>query len=206
MKCLICSGFFLESASWQKLFLLKQSDVICSGCRAKFEKVQNNQIEIEWSGTIYEGALDTVNSIYSYNDWMKSVFRQYKFHLDVELAKIFADDFKPLRKVQELIVPIPLHPEMLQKRTFAQVDQLLVAANVPFTHVLTKTSNRSQIGKSKKDRMSAEIMFSISQDVQNKHILLVDDLYTTGTTLHHAAFVLKTAGASSVRAITMIRA
>ena len=206
MKCLLCSAIFLESASWQKLFLLKQSDVICAKCSAKFEKVQNNQIENEWSGTIYEGALDTVNSIYSYNDWMKTVFRQYKFQLDVELAKIFADDFKSLRKVQELIVPIPLHPEMLQKRTFAQVDQLLVAANVPFTHALTKTSNRSRVGKLKKDRMSAELMFSISQDVQNKHILLVDDLYTTGATLHHAAFVLKTAGASSVRAITMIRA
>ncbi|WP_342542025.1 ComF family protein [Paenisporosarcina sp. FSL H8-0542] len=206
MTCLLCSTPFLESASWQKLFFLKQSDVLCHGCRAKFEKVQNNQIENEWSGTIYEGALDTVRSIYTYNDWMKHVFQQYKFQLDVELATIFAEDFKPLRNVQKLIVPIPLHPEKLQERTFSQVDQLLMAAHVPYTHVLDKTVNRSQVGKTRKDRMSSELIFSVSKSVQNQHIILVDDLYTTGTTLHHAAFVLKKAGAESVDAITLIRA
>ena len=205
MNCLICSNTFIESASWQKLLLIKPADVICKKCRSKFEKILKTKSENEWSGTVYEGALDSVQSFYKYNDWMKHVFQQYKFQLDVELAKIFAEDFRPLRNVQELVVPIPLHPEMLQERTFSQVDQFLNVANVPFTHVLSKTENQSQVGKTKKDRMSTELIFSVRENVQNQHIVLVDDLYTTGTTLHHAAFALKEAGAHTVRGITLIR-
>ncbi|WP_237740531.1 ComF family protein [Paenisporosarcina sp. TG-14] len=168
--------------------------------------MKDRESENEWKGTIYDGALDSVQSIYIYNEWMKQVFQQYKFQLDVDLAKIFVSDFQLLNKVQELIVPIPLHPEMLLMRTFSQVDQLLIAANVPFTHVLAKTLNRSQVGKSKKDRMSSELFFSVTTDVQNKNILLVDDLYTTGATLHHAAYALKKSGAQRVIAVTLIRA
>lgn len=206
MNCLICSTSFIESASWQNLFLIKQADVICNKCISKFEKTLKIKSENEWSGTIYEGALDSVESFYTYNDWMKHVFQQYKFQLDVELAKIFVEDFRPLSKVQELIVPIPLHPEMLLERTFSQVDQFLLDANVPFKHVLLKTKNQSQVGKTRKDRMSTELIFSVQENVQNQQIVLVDDLYTTGTTLHHAAFALKQAGAQTVRAITLIRA
>ena len=153
-----------------------------------------------------DGVLDSVQSFYRYNDWMKQVYQQYKFHLDVDLATIFIEDFLGLQQVPERIVPIPLHPEMVQTRTFSQVDELLIAAQVPFTHALEKTLNRSQVGKSKKDRISSELIFKVRGNVHNQDILLVDDLYTTGTTLHHAAYVLKHAGARSVKAITLIRA
>lgn len=206
MICLICSSSFLEIASWQKLFLIKTPEVICEKCKVKFERVKIQKDNKDWIGSIYEGALDSVQSIYSYNEWMKQVYQQYKFQLDVELAKVFITDFQQLLEIQELIVPIPLHPDMLLVRTFSQIEQLLSVAKVPFTEVLRKTVNGSQIGKSKKERMSTELFFSVTSDVQNKKIVLVDDLYTTGTTLHHAAFVLKKAGAQKVTAMTLIRA
>lgn len=206
MICLTCSSPFLERASWQKLLLIKPLEVLCVKCRSKFEKAQNRAFETEWTGTIYDGALDSLQSFYLYNDWMKQVYQQYKFHLDVDLATIFIENFLGLKQVPESVVPIPLHPEMLRTRTFSQVDELLLAANVPFTHVLEKTLNRSQVGKSKKDRISSELIFKVTGNVHNQDILLVDDLYTTGTTLHHAAYVLKKAGARSVKAITLIRA
>jgi len=206
MICLICSTSFSELASWRKLLLIKAPNEICEKCLSKFEKTKVCETENNWKGTIYDGALDSVHSIYSYNEWMRQVFQQYKFQFDVDLAKVFVSDFQVLNKVQELIVPIPLHTEMLLMRTFSQVDQLLIAANVPFTHVLAKTLNSSQVGKSKKDRMSSELLFSVTTNVQDYNILLVDDLYTTGATLHHAAFALKKAGAKRVSAMTLIRA
>ncbi|MGB2993934.1 MAG: phosphoribosyltransferase family protein [Paenisporosarcina sp.] len=206
MKCLICSVSFLEIASWRKLLLIKSPQLVCEKCLNKFEKAEERNWRNEWIGTVYEGTLDSVTSIYSYNDWMKQVYQQYKFQLDVELANIFRADFLPLLKVKEKIVPIPLHPDMLVARTFSQVDELLIAANVSYHHVLSKTLNHSQVGKSKKERVSSELLFTVTQDVQKQHILLIDDLYTTGTTLHHAAYVLKKAGASSVNALTLIRA
>ena len=206
MNCLICSSSFLETSSWQRLFILKQAEVICEKCKSKFEKAKDIEHETHWIGTLYEGTLDSLTSIYDYNEWMKQVYRQFNFQHDVELAKIFANDFHHLQKAQDLIVPIPLHQDMLKERTFSQVDQLLLAANVQFQHVLSKLTNSSQVKKSKKERMNSEINFSVCADVQNQTILLVDDLYTTGTTLRHAAFVLKKAGAQKVNAITLIRA
>ena len=206
MKCLICSASFLEIASWRKLLLINSPQLVCEKCLNKFEKAEEKNWRNEWLGTIYEGTLDSVTSIYSYNDWMKQVYQQYKFQLDVELANIFRADFLPLLKVKEKIVPIPLHPDMLVARTFSQVDELLIAANVSYHHVLNKTLNHSQVGKSKKERVSSELLFTVTQDVQKQHILLIDDLYTTGTTLHHAAYVLKKAGAITVNALTLIRA
>ena len=51
-------------------------------------------------------------------------------------------------------------------------------------------------------------LFSIKPgcDIQNTTYILVDDIYTTGTTLRHAAAVLKEAGAGRVEAVTLIRA
>ncbi|WP_075617269.1 ComF family protein [Paenisporosarcina indica] len=206
MNCLICSAPFLEAPSWQRLFTMKQSETTCEKCKSKFEKATDKEHETDWIGTIYEGALDSLTSIYSYNMWMKQVYQQYKFQHDVELAKVFAADFSHLKKNKNLIVPIPLHQDMLKSRTFSQVDQLLLAARVPFTQVLTKITNSSQIKKSKKERIESEINYSVCADVQSQTILLVDDLYTTGTTLRHIAFILKEAGAQEVNAITLIRA
>ena len=206
MKCLICTSSFVEIASWRKLLLMKSPQLVCGKCLIKFEKVEEKEWKNDWKGTKFEGALDSLTSIYSYNDWMKQVYQQYKFQLDVELANVFRTDFLPLLKKKEKIVPIPLHPDMLLERTFSQVDELLHAANVPFTHVLFKTLNQSQIGKSKKERVSSDLIFTNTKDVQKQDILLIDDLYTTGATLHHAAYVLKKAGANSVNALTLIRA
>ena len=206
MKCLICSSSFLEIASWRKLFLIKPPQLVCEKCSSKFEKAEEKEWRSEWVGTVYEGTLDSVYSIYRYNDWMKRVYQQYKFQLDVELANIFKSDLLPLLKIQEKIVPIPLHPDKLIERSFSQVDELLNVANVPFTQVLSKTLNQTQVGKTKTERVSSELIFTVTQDVQKQNILLVDDLYTTGTTLHHAAYALKKAGANTVNALTLIRA
>jgi competence protein ComFC len=41
--------------------------------------------------------------------------------------------------------------------------------------------------------------------VLGKNLVLLDDVLTTGSTLHECAFVLRNAGAESVRAITVVR-
>ena len=206
MECLICSTDFLEIPSWKKLFFLKQPDPACVKCKSKFKRADVKDFTTDWAGTQFDGALDSLESVYEYNEWMKQVFQQYKFHKDAGLAAVFADDFRPLQRAKELIVPIPIHPERLKERTFSQVDQLLFAAKVQFEQVLSKIDNSKQTNRSRHERMDAEINFSVISPISGRSILLVDDLYTTGTTLYQAAFVLKEAGAREVKALTLIRA
>ena len=206
MNCLICGNEFIEKPSWQTLFLLKLAEVICGKCRGKFEKAEERDFAMDWVGTKFEGALDSLTSFYRYNDFMKDFLHQYKFLQDVELAKVFMEDFAMLKKTIDMVVPIPMHPEKLRERTFSQVDELLNVADISFTHVLEKTMNTTQGKKSKQERINTEVLFVINKEVVGKSITLVDDLYTTGTTLHHAAYVLKQAGVTKVDAITLVRA
>ena len=62
--------------------------------------------------------------------------------------------------------------------------------------------------KSKQQRLAMEPLFTIKPEttIQPGTYILVDDIYTTGTTLRHAATVLKEAGATRVEAVTLIRA
>ena len=206
MNCLLCGNEFIEKPSWQTLFLLKPAEVICGKCRGKFEKAEERDFAMDWVGTKFVGALDSLTSFYKYNDFMKDILHQYKFLQDVELAQVFLEDFMTLKKTIDIIVPVPMHPEKLRERTFSQVDELLKVADIPFTHALEKTMNTTQGKKTKQERINTEILFEAKKEVGGKSITLVDDLYTTGTTLHHAAYVLKQAGATKVDAITLVRA
>lgn len=205
MNCLICSNEFLEKPSWSYLFMIKQPQVICDKCQNKFEQAEMKDFRKDWEGTIFEGSLDALTSIYSYNEFMKEVLHQYKFLQDVELAKVFREDFDHLKSETAMIVPIPMHPEKLKERTYAQVDELLIAADISFSQPLQKNINTTQGKKSKKERTQSEILFTVTENVVGKSILLIDDLYTTGTTLHHAAYILKQAGATKVSALTLVR-
>lgn len=62
--------------------------------------------------------------------------------------------------------------------------------------------------KTKAQRQAMKPLFSIKEEtiIRPSTYILVDDIYTTGTTLRHAATVLKQAGATRVEALTLIRA
>lgn len=148
-----------------------------------------------------------MTSLYLYNEAMKAYIQRYKFLGDVVLAKAFSCTLHAhLKNEQALIVPIPMHIENLKKRTFAPVDELLRAAEIPFVHLLTKTTTATQVGKTREERLQVSQLFDVIHEavVENKDIVLFDDLYTTGTTIRHAQHALLQAGACSVKAVTLI--
>ena len=170
----------------------------------KFEKSDNGFDFSDFIGTKYEGVITHVTSLYTYNEAMKDYLHQYKFLQDVALASVFAGELKAL-SLNGIVVPIPMHPEKLKIRTFSQVEELLNQATIPYQQLLTKTTTSEQGKKSKKERLEAENLFELINEVETKHYILFDDIYTTGATVHQAAKVLKDAGATSVEAITLIK-
>ncbi|WKA52979.1 phosphoribosyltransferase family protein [Planococcus liqunii] len=97
-----------------------------------------------------------------------------------------------------------MHAGKLIERTFPQVDRLLDAAEINYRHFLIKRDS-VQGTKTKKERMAVENLFTWNGETVPKKLVLVDDLYTTGTTLRHAAKTLKDAGAEEIRIWTLIR-
>lgn len=209
MNCLLCHAQMMIQPTWSGLFLGKTGPVICERCSKKFKAADKIDDNSEWLGTAYENVLDGVTSLYQYTEAMKDYLHQYKFLQDAILSKVFAEELRAvLNNKDAVIVPIPMHPAKLRQRTFAHVDRILDDARIPYVHLLVKTADVRQGEKTKQERMNATPLFAMKpkSKIEHKHYIVVDDLYTTGTTVRHAAKVLKDAGAAKVEAVTLIRA
>lgn len=206
MTCLICGTLYQPSATWSRLFIYELDSSTCKRCFANFEVSKSTIDYTDFLGTPYEGAVDSVFCLYSYNEPMKEYLHQYKFLQDVALAKVFSGKLQQaFQKKEGIVVPIPMHPEKLKLRTFSQVDELLSAAQIPFQQVLTKTTSDSQGKKTKKERLKTTNLFEVIGNIEATNYILFDDIYTTGSTIHHAAKILKDAGAKRVEVITLIK-
>ncbi|MFC4353587.1 ComF family protein [Chryseomicrobium palamuruense] len=190
--CLLCS-IPIRQLTWGGL-VGRSGDCICDDCRSGFERIDSQPSRSYFQETIYEKSLDTIHCIYSYNDSMKSFFHHYKFLEDAALAEVFRNEFLKLRPA----VPIPIAPNFDHlKRSFAPVEALLPAANV--LSILEKNTQVKQSTRKRGERVTSTNPFSIRSHVEvPEEVWLVDDIYTTGTTLHQAAYVLKEAGVKKV--------
>ncbi|MGA7562696.1 MAG: ComF family protein [Desulfobaccales bacterium] len=111
----------------------------------------------------------------------------------------------------DLLVPVPLHPRRLKARGFNQ--SWLLARGFKGAalgrEVLTRVRYTvPQVGlKPKERRANVRAAFSVSrpEEVQGKNVLLIDDLYTTGSTVKECALALRRAGAARVEVLTVAR-
>ena len=118
---------------------------------------------------------------------------------------------RELAVAADLVIPVPLPPRRLKARRFNQA-WLLAEAFPDLPHAreaLVRVRHTvPQVGLNPKERRdNVKGAFAVPDPalVKDKHVLLVDDLYTTGATARECARVLKRAGACRVEVLTVAR-
>ena len=163
-------------------------------------------------------AFDHAWSVCLYNEQAQKLLHAFKYNAKTSLCKTFVPlmiDFIdrhhiPLQKF-DLITPIPLHPVRLRERGYNQSALLSLGLSRHYGILHTenllirqkKTRTQTELGaKQRWTNMEGAFRIKNSTDIEGKSIVLIDDLYTTGATVHCAAEVLKTAGAARVGVLT----
>lgn len=229
MNCYVCNEEIKRPLTWASLFLNKKESLICSECEGKLAwlsgdicSICSRELDEKFrQGTLcfdcvrweddptWAGYLTKNISLFHYNGFMKEMIAKYKYRGDYALAEVFAFYLKDYLKQldYDLVTVIPLSEERLKERGFNQAQALLNVAKIEPTQLLTRIHTEKQSKKSRQERISLPQVFQVTDKSMNqgKSIVIIDDIYTTGSTLRHAAKALKLAGASSVQSITIAR-
>lgn len=155
--------------------------------------------------------------------FVKKLIRSFKYSpfikdLSQPLASLIIEHFYLLNKQPNfssfILIPIPLNIKKLKWRGFNQAEEiareLSKFLNLPiYSKCLIKTKETiPQIKLNDEERkVSLKNAFSINNPnlIKDKKILLIDDVYTTGSTMEEAARILKKAGAKEVIGVTVAR-
>ena len=111
-----------------------------------------------------------------------------------------------------LLLPVPSHPKRIRARGFNPVHEFLREFRRGISiEIRTNTIKRicvtdTQTGKTRQQRrLNVKKAFEVTQDVQGKHIILFDDVVTTGATVNELSKCLKNRGAASVEVWAIAR-
>lgn len=181
--------------------LVKNEKIICLKCqydlpRTRYESyIDNDVARLFWGRIPVENAMSYFR--YQKGSRFQSIIHDLKYRdrqdIGREMGRLLGVEIRGTSfSDTDLILPVPLHKNKLRKRGYNQCvpicEGLSKSLNIPYNSTLLERPEKtsSQTNKSRIDRWTnVEGIFRVKQPdlIANKHILLVDDVVTTGSTL-----------------------
>jgi ComF family protein len=165
---------------------------------------------------------DDATAAFVYAFPLNKLVQSFKFSANLALADFLAARLADRVRAQfgdvglargALVMALPLAPQRLASRGFNQsavlADALARSLTLSVAHhqVLRIRDTPPQAGLSREDRIkNVRGAFSCKGGVVDRHVILVDDVMTTGATLSEAARAIRKAGAARVSAWVVARA
>ena len=201
--CLVCSKS-----------LFKHEKVICMKCyhhlpRARFaDDPRNPAAQVFWGRVPLEMVI--TGFLYNKGNAIQQLIHTFKYrgnkNIGIFLGGELGNEISGISAFDDIsfILPVPLHPKKQKKRGFNQSEVIAkgiaakINAEVNTNILFRKSFSASQTRKSKYERWeNVESIFALKNEktIENKHILLIDDVITTGATIEACVLcLLKTKG------------
>lgn len=164
---------------------------------------------------------DSACAVWTYDFPIDTLIRDFKYGHHLYLGRFFADHLAQALKRQwahtgqphpDLIVPMPLHPNRLKTRGFNQAAEIarLLAVKLDmrcdFGTLNRLHDTPPQAGLHRDERWHNLLgAFACLQPLSASHVLLVDDVLTTGASLSACADALRQAGAARIDVAVVAR-
>lgn len=197
---------------------------LCEACAAAYEKKARLNGQCQRCGSFgvrgqvcdvcrhWPKYLIRVQAVWPYDKEARAAILAYKYHQQPWMAKGLAQaSIGHLPAGVEALVPVPLHASRRRERGYNQssllAKALAAAGGPPVVEALRRTkATPHQVGLSKAARLhnlDGAIAVARPEAIAGKHICLVDDVITTGSTIEHCARALHSAGAKVVSALVL---
>jgi ComF family protein len=160
-------------------------------------------------------AFDATHALFRYHRPIDAVLQKYKYGNALTIADLFGkllSDNRQSGELPDLLVPMPLHPQRLQERGFNQALEIarIVARelSIPLDFDSCKRVKLSapQATLPLKQRVrNMRNAFVCNRRLEGMKVALVDDVMTTGASLHALAAAVRKAGAASVECWVVAR-
>ncbi len=202
--------------------LYKHEDQLCNFCKSNLPKTNfhlsiKNPVDALFHGRV---PLKLTSSFYTFTKEgsVQKILHAIKYKHNKELAiligKLYADDIKELEILSDMhyIIPVPLHPKKLKSRGFNQSEEfafgLSQGLNIPVNTTCLQRAEftTTQTKKNKYERWeNVEDKFVVKQsfELENKHVILVDDVITTGATIEACCSVLQQVPGIKISVLSM---
>lgn len=218
-KCLICSCEIDQDAifcteCFKSITII--SDPYCPSCGKILDSNFSEDI-IQYCDSCFKrkkNFFDVGRSLFVYDKFSRKIIMHIKKHADETTAKICAsliyNKYPEIFNNIDYIIPVPSHISRILYRGFNPpsifAKYLSIISNIPLKNNILKRIKRTpfQSTKNFQERMeNVENAFTCKKNLENKNIIIVDDVFTTGSTINSCAKTLKNSGANIVRFLTI---
>lgn len=161
--------------------------------------------------------VDYTHSVFYYESPIDHLIGKMKYEGDLSCAAVLGDllleSVSNIDQIPDVLIPVPLHNKRLVKRGFNQSIEISRAISKQLDVPLkiqcvqrTKPTQAQQSLNLKQRKQNIKGCFEVQKTLNYKHVVLIDDVITTGSTVNELARVLKKSGVEKVSVWSIARA